>query len=74
MKEGFIIKGRSSFEIISSGSWLEFIEFDGEIFWKIDEDVEPWETDAFGLLPSHSLFRLDYRKLKENDIKNADEY
>lgn len=56
-----------------SGSWLEYIEFDGEMFWKIDEEVEPWETDVADTLPSHCLLREDYKNLKENNVQKADE-
>lgn len=44
------------------------------MFWKIDDEIEPWEIDAPFILPSHSLFREDYKSLKENNVQRADEY
>jgi len=51
---------------------LEFIEFDGEIFWKIDEEIELWETEMPNILPSNCRLRADYKNLKENNIQRAD--
>jgi len=53
---------------------LEFIEFDGEIFWKIDDEIELWETEIPNILPSNCRLRADYKNLKENNIQRADMY
>ena len=51
---------------------MEFIEFDREIFWKIDEEIELWESEMPNILPSHCCLREDYINLKENNIQRAD--
>lgn len=55
-----------------SGSWLEFLEFNGEVFWKINDEIEKWNSDLKELLPSHCHLREDYKQLKENDFERAD--
>ena len=48
-----------------SGSWLEYIEFDGKVYWTINDDIPNWEQ-----ADSENL-RLEAREhLLESDSAN----
>jgi hypothetical protein len=52
-----------------SGSWLSYLEIDGNIYWKVNDPIKIfWESDP-RKLPSDSRFRLDsyYIQLKDFD-------
>ncbi|KAL4426945.1 hypothetical protein ABPG74_017202 [Tetrahymena malaccensis] len=53
-----------------SGNWLAFLQFDGKLFWKIDDHNEPWSSDK-NLLSSDSTFRLDRQLIQKNKIDEA---
>lgn len=60
------ISGKEVKKVVCSGggSWLSHLEFDGKLFWKIDDPYESWShpsqinPEAF-LCPSDSTFRQD---------------
>ena len=65
-----------------SGSWLEYIQFDGQVYWTIDDEkpewrmvndpehVEPHLRDF--LLPSDSQNRADMQPLKDKNFDEAE--
>eukprot|EP01017_Pseudomicrothorax_dubius_P010057 TRINITY_DN1353_c0_g2_i6.p1 TRINITY_DN1353_c0_g2~~TRINITY_DN1353_c0_g2_i6.p1 ORF type:complete len:330 (-),score=24.72 TRINITY_DN1353_c0_g2_i6:99-1088(-) len=60
-------------EILSegSGSWLEYVQFDGVVYWRISDKIEPWNSDEEILLPSHSQSRLDSILIKAKEYDKA---
>ena len=46
------------------GSWLSHLILDGELFWKIDDDIPKWKDDGV-LLKSDSRLRIDVNDLIE---------
>jgi len=54
-----------------SGSWLEFLQIDEEVYWKINDVVDEWSTDVKNLLPSHSQLRKDANLIKSKDWVKA---
>lgn len=60
-----------------SGSWLSHIEFDGKLFWKLDEPYEKWRLpneigDSEYLLESDSSRRGDMKYLIEKNFEMAE--
>lgn len=64
-----------------SGSWLEYIEFEGKPFWSVDDDYDQWylvndrslpEQLHEHLLESDSCFRKDMLHLKNQDYDAAE--
>jgi len=53
------------------GSWLELLQFDDEIFWRINDKAESWNANIPGLLPSHSKNREDGNYIEKQDWENA---
>ncbi len=60
-----------------SGSWLEYVEFGGQVYWRIDQDVPTWqkvndetleEKDREILLPSDASYRPDHMCIVEGNI------
>ena len=64
-----------------SGSWLEYIEFDGKVYWTIEDEKPVWlqpndeslspESQDF-LLLSDSSFRHDIKSLTEKNNDQAE--
>lgn len=64
-----------------SGSWLEYLEFDGKLYWSIDDEKAEWllpndeslkpEEQDF-LLPSDSTLRPDMKSLQDKDFDVAE--
>lgn len=64
-----------------SGSWLEYIQFNGKVYWKIDDDRPSWllptdpavpeELKDF-FLPSDSQLRPDMQPLKDKNFDEAE--
>jgi hypothetical protein len=61
-----------------SGSWLEYIEFDGKLYWSIDDRLPTWqmindpsvpEEQREFLLPSDSRFRPDIKYMLEKNME-----
>lgn len=66
-------------EVLSTGcgSWLSHIQFDGQVYWQIDQRYCDWEsvggTDGSDMmLPSDSSARLDHQALKQSDYETAE--
>ena len=64
-----------------SGSWLESIEFDGKIYWTIEDSKPDWiliNDDSLNpeyreyLLESDSSTRPDIKCMIENNFEQAD--
>lgn len=61
------------------GSWLSHLVLDGEVKWRIEEDVPQWDTESLVLsdgtkrLPSDMEFRTDIQPMIEKDWKTAEE-
>ena len=54
-----------------SGSWLEYIQFDGNQMWRMGDIPElRWELSQ-DCLPSDSVYRSDLLLLLNEDIDNA---
>lgn len=62
-------------EVVSqgSGSWLSFLQIDGEVYWKIDEpsDKDREWSDNIEKLPSDSTKREDAIYIKAGDYEKA---
>jgi hypothetical protein len=67
------------------GSWLEYIDFGGETYWTIDEEVPQWklvnddrlrEDFKEYLLQSDSFLRVDHQhlRLKEYESSEKEKY
>ncbi len=56
-----------------SGSWLSHLEFEGECFWKLNDEFSTWDlaTDQF-IMPSDSSYRPDLIHLKERQFEEAE--
>ena len=63
------------------GSWLEYIEFEGKLYWTIDMEKGFWkrvddktlpEEQREFLLPSDSSLRADYPFLVSKDYDEAE--
>jgi len=54
-----------------SGSWLEYLQFDNEIFWKIDQKADTWTAPDETILPSHSQFRRDALFIEKAEWEDA---
>lgn len=65
-----------------SGSWLEYVQFDGKVLWTVEDDRPSWlmVNDKEGvpeklqeyLLPSDSQLRADMGPLKSKDFEDAE--
>ena len=64
-----------------TGSWLEYIQFDGEIYWTIDDERLKWvmsndpslpESMRDYMLPSDSQYRSDMGPLRRKDFELAE--
>lgn len=65
-----------------SGSWLEYIQFDGKVYWTVEDDKPEWlvvnDKEAVPshlqdiLLPSDSQLRADMGPLKAHDYEEAE--
>jgi len=54
-----------------SGSWLSYLEIDGLIYWKINDNVQNiWQSDSLKL-PSDSRLRLDSHYIQLKDFERA---
>lgn len=60
-----------------SGSWLEYLEFDGKVYWTVNDEVPEWvpsNSEALSedlremLLPSDSMNRPDLKFMFEKDF------
>ena len=49
-----------------SGCWLSHLEFDNEVFWRIDDKVLPWKSPS-RTLESDALKRLDRIHMESNE-------
>jgi len=56
-----------------SGSWLSFIEIDGEVYWRVGDSVEgeTWTQNDIAKLVSDSTNRLDSKYIKEKNYDQA---
>jgi len=54
-----------------SGSWLEYLQFDNEIVWKIDQKADTWTAPDETILPSHSQFRRDALFIEKAEWEDA---
>lgn len=56
-----------------SGSWLCLIELDGEVYWRVNDDVESekWTQNEAYKLASDSTNRLDSKYIKEKNYELA---
>lgn len=61
-----------------SGSWLEYIEFDGKVYWTINDELPTWllpNDDSLReelkeiLLQSDSSFRPDVKLMLEKNFE-----
>ena len=57
-----------------SGSWLEFLQIDGDLLWKITDPTDDWILDVKNLLPSNSKFRKDCILIERKDWDNAQKF
>lgn len=65
-----------------SGSWLEYVQFNGKVYWTIDDDKPEWimvndrerviESLREYLLPSDSQLRDDMQPLKDKNFEDAE--
>ena len=54
------------------GSYLEYIEFEGERYWEMGDEWGEWhKPDEIHLLESDSSLRPDLNFIKEKDYDNA---
>jgi len=78
------LNGNSKEKVVvceGSGSWLEYIQFNGKVYWKIDDDRPSWllptdpavpeELKDF-FLPSDSQLRPDMQPLKDKNFDEAE--
>jgi len=55
-----------------SGSWLSHLEIDGELYWKLEDQVEDtWTEDLTTKLVSDSTYRQDAKCIKERNFDQA---
>ena len=54
-----------------SGSWLEFLQIDGDLYWKITDPVDDWILTVKNLLPSNSKFRKDAILIEKKEWDSA---
>jgi hypothetical protein len=55
-----------------SGSWLSYLQINGDLYWKVDETVEDvWVEDENKKLPSDSKYRIDAKYIREKDFNQA---
>jgi len=61
---------------VCEGNWLDFVKFDGKIYWKLGENefakIEKCEEKL--LLPSDISYRKDICAFKAKDFKNTEIY
>lgn len=64
-----------------SGSWLEYLEFDGKVYWTVNDEIPQWHLPNSDrvrddlrecLLPSDSSYRPDLKALIEKDMLKAE--
>ena len=65
-----------------SGSWLEYVQFNGKVYWTIEDDKPTWlmvndrehviESLREYLLPSDSQLRPDMQPLKDKNFDDAE--
>lgn len=64
-----------------SGSWLEFIQFEGKVYWTIEDEKAEWlfpdddtlrEEAREYLLVSDSSYRSDLKGLREKNYDEAE--
>lgn len=64
-----------------SGSWLEYLQFDGQVYWTVEDDRPSWimtndekvpEALKEYVLPSDSQNRADMGPLKRKDYEDAE--
>ena len=53
---------------------MEYIEFEGQIYWKITDAIEEWNYEVENELPSSFRKRTDLNFLLQDDVPNADLY
>ena len=74
------IKKTGTDTVISNGkgSWLSHLEFDGNVLWRIDQDLPNWEppkektSDGLMVLPSDSSKRIDVKPMIEKSWEEAE--
>lgn len=73
-------KGKPQQQILAtgSGSWISHIEFDGKVYWKLDEPIPKWmRHDEYNedhhVLPSDSSHRQDSFHIKKKNFEVADQ-
>lgn len=63
------------------GSWLEYIEFDGKMYWTIEDEIPQWKSVNDSrlrpdlkefLLESDSYLRLDHELLREKQYDDSE--
>lgn len=64
-----------------SGSWLEYVEFDGKVYWTVNDEIPQWlppndetlrEEHREFLLPSDSSQRPDIKHMIEKTFDQAE--
>jgi len=68
-------EGEKKYEVVSqgSGSWVAYLQIDGQVLWRISDPLEQneqWNTEV-QKLPSDSTLREDSKYLKIEDYDNA---
>eukprot|EP01016_Furgasonia_blochmanni_P009611 TRINITY_DN1398_c0_g2_i4.p1 TRINITY_DN1398_c0_g2~~TRINITY_DN1398_c0_g2_i4.p1 ORF type:complete len:295 (-),score=53.73 TRINITY_DN1398_c0_g2_i4:62-946(-) len=53
-----------------NGSWLEYLQIDGDVLWRINDERELWNAPEI-LLPSDSRLRDDLQLIKNRDFDKA---
>jgi hypothetical protein len=54
------------------GSWLEYIQVEGEVIWRSDDAVDDWDVEPEEeMIPSHSRLRLDGKLIMAQDLEKA---
>jgi hypothetical protein len=68
--EGTICKGEEEVSKFT-GSYLEFIEFDGERYWDIRKNIDIEEFPIVPQIKSSSIYRADSKLLYESKLEEA---
>lgn len=53
-----------------SGNWMEFLQFDGTVFWKVTDKQEHWENVAD--LTSDCFHRIDRKLIGKGQFELAE--
>jgi len=64
---------KKDFQSFGSGSWLEYLQVDNEVYWRIDDPLDLWKCDPEDeILPSHCRNRPDVPYAREKEFDKAD--